>query len=136
MKHSPSSRPVIVGVLALIFLVLSIGISQTFSSVRAAPVSPSALDGAAWLQAATPTPSRSATCAPRSVLPSPTPTATPTLPAADKPPSTDTSGVIAFAVLMVAIILFGVLWAGRKPPVRKSLPARPKRKKGTSEEEK
>jgi hypothetical protein len=40
-----------------------------------------------------------------------TPTPTP-VPA---PTSTDTTGVVALSIIVVAVILFGILWGGRRP---------------------
>jgi hypothetical protein len=115
MNETHSSRPILLGILAVIILTLLIGTVHAFSSVRAAPsASRPILNGAVFL-AASPTPTPRVTCAPHSLSPSPTPTTTPPpLPPAG-PRSADTSGIIALSALMVAIVLFGVLWAGRKP---------------------
>ncbi|MEZ0395756.1 MAG: hypothetical protein ABWK53_04915 [Anaerolineales bacterium] len=123
MNKASSPRPFIAAILTLILLTWLIGGLQAFSSVRAAgPASRSA----ALLRAASPTATRQATCAPRTATPSATPTATPTVPAAEGPRSADTTGIVAFAVLMVVIVLFGVFWA-RPRPLRKPRPASPRK---------
>jgi hypothetical protein len=40
---------------------------------------------------------------------------TPTPAPVTLPSSTDTTGVIALSIIVVAAILFGILWGGRKP---------------------
>ncbi len=121
-RHSP--HPLIIGILALILLTFLIGTLQAFSSARAASPHRPLLNGAAWL-APSPTPTRQAAPMSPTFTPSPTPTPVP----AEDRRSANTDGIIALAALMVTIILFGVLWAGRKPPVRKSSSGESKRKK-------
>lgn len=124
MNAHRSPRPIIIGILALILLTFLIGTLRAFSSARAASPHRSLLNGAAWL-APSPTPTPQASRTPSAFTPSPTPTPVP----AEDRRSANTDGIIAFAALMVTIILFGVLWAGRKPPVKKSSSLESKRKK-------
>lgn len=128
MNEHRSPHPFIIGILALIILTFLIGTLQAFSSARAASPHRPILNGAALLAPSpTPTVTRQATCEPRTFTPSPTPTATPTAEAGPRSASTD--GIIALAALMVTIVLFGVLWAGRKPARQRTPPAEKKEKK-------
>lgn len=125
MNEHRSPRPFIIGILALIILTFLIGTLQAFSSARAASPQRPILNGAALLAPSpTPTATRQATCAPRTFTPSPTPTDA----AEAGPRSASTDGIIAFAALMVTIVLFGVLWAGRKPTRRRTSPPEKKKK--------
>ncbi len=126
MHRTVSPRPFIAAIVALILLTSLIGGLQAFSSVRAAPV----VRSAALLGAASPTATPQTTCAPRSVTPSPslTPTATPTAPGPEDLRSADTAGIVAFAALMVMIVIFGVLWA-RPRPLGKRKPSPPKKER-------
>lgn len=126
MNERRSPHPLIIGILALILLTFLIGTLQAFSSARAASPHRPLLNGAAWL-APSPRPTPTHQAAPISPTFTPSPTSTPVAPQGQGSASTD--GIIALAVLMVTIILFGVLWAGRKPPVKKSSSGESKRKK-------
>ena len=123
MNEHRFPRLITIGLIALIVLTLLAGTLRAFAPARAVSAAPGrALSGAAVLA---PTATRSGTPAGRIPTPTPTPTATPAPAPTPAFRSADTSGIIGMSVLMVAIVLFGVLWGARKPGRKKERPPKP-----------